>query len=158
MPLIQDDNLYLASNNDKFIKLNLSDGSIIWQSKMSAITSMNLFGNNIFVTNNANQIASVNITNGKVNWLANLGMINKQKKETPMFFLAVQMTYRDKQLILNAITNNGAMYKFPFIDDNHLFSIDPIITKMQKNIQYISSSKSNPYLVTNREIFIMNNK
>lgn len=152
-PVVDHNNLYIATGLGKLIKLNLETGGIIWQVDAEDIQSMSLIGNGLFITNNARQIAALNPTTGQVKFVADLNDGKDPKKLKSSIFLVpfIGQDSSGKQN-LNVISANGILYSFTLSDDAHLNTM-PNIIKITKNIRYYGvTTNNNLYFSTDRKI------
>lgn len=111
-PIIRDQYIYIASNNGFILKIDLTNASIIWKSKVQDVTSMNIFGNSIFLTNNARQIASLSILDGSVIWTNNLTDAKNQKSKNLV----------KPSLFTSPLATNHGVYVFSSDGHGFLFS------------------------------------
>lgn len=71
-PLFDNNYLYVASSNGKFMKINIDTGLTVYIENYDDIHSMSMAGNYIFFTNNARQLVAISKDTGKPIWAANL--------------------------------------------------------------------------------------
>ncbi|HJD56127.1 MAG TPA: PQQ-binding-like beta-propeller repeat protein [Rickettsia endosymbiont of Pyrocoelia pectoralis] len=152
-PVVDHNNLYIATGLGKLIKLNLETGGVIWQVDAEDVQSMSLIGNSLFITNNARQIAAFNPTTGQVKFVADLNDGKDPKKLKSSVFLAPFASQDDSgKQNLNVISANGILYSFNLSDDANLNAI-PNIVKIIKNIRYYGlTTNNNLYFSTDRKI------
>ena len=112
-PIVSNNALYLASNNDYLEKINLNDASISWSRKVEDVISMNLSGNTLFVTNNARQLAAISDDDGSVIWVKDLISPDKMNKKRDNLNLANFTT---------PIISKDSIYIFSSIGDGFKFS------------------------------------
>ena len=153
-PIIDGNNIYIASSTDKLIKMDLVTGSITWQIAASDIQSISLYGNNIFLATNARQVASISTIDGKVVWVADLGLPSEGKKGKvkAITFLPPLIGKANNSWALNIIANNGEIYSF-HADNNGSLATTPVVIKTIKNIQYNGfTCCGDSFVVTDKQI------
>jgi outer membrane protein assembly factor BamB len=96
-PIIDGDNIYIASSSGALMKLNIKTGYIYWKRKLSDIQSMNKSGNTIFLTTNAKQVAALNERTGLVIWVTDLSVEGAQTKKS----------YKPVQFLTPVVLNNN---------------------------------------------------
>lgn len=72
MPMIEGENLYIASSANTISKINLKSYETTWEKKFEDVISMSHAGNVLFVTNNARQLACISKDDASVIWVSNL--------------------------------------------------------------------------------------
>ena len=152
-PIIRDNYAYLATSNNKVIKLDLDNGMPAWVKKIDDAQSMNVIGEDIFITNNARQIAALSAHNGKIEWVGNLisSKARSAKKPQPALFQAPFITGTDTETTINVIASNGEFYQFNLNQSGHL-QVEPKITKIKSNAQYywISCCTGKLHIITDK--------
>lgn len=146
-PIVEHDNLYLASNNGKLVKLNIATGVTVWQIEASDIQSMSASGNSIFVTNNARQVAAISKNNGAVKWVADMVNNSGKKHKAAQFLSPFVTAQEDGKWVLNVPSNEGLMYRYA--SNGQYLSIEPVITKIISNVVYSGKSCCGEFYVAN---------
>ncbi|MES2214835.1 MAG: PQQ-binding-like beta-propeller repeat protein, partial [Pseudomonadota bacterium] len=128
-PILDGDNVYIASSSNVLMKLNIATGQTVWKRKLSDIQSMNKSGNTLFITTNAKQVAAINASNGMVVWATDLSIEGAKaaKSNKPVNYLTPVVT--NGQLMIFASDgkmrilspNTGLVEKVVDIDKNALF-------------------------------------
>ena len=155
-PIINGNHVYFATSNGKVLKINLDNGTTIWQRQADDVQSISLFGDNLFITNNARQIASLSTHDGKVKWVGNL--ISEEERKTkrpqPVIFQAPFVSVIDNNgIALNVVASNGQLYQFTQ-DTGGQLPLQPKIVKIEKQARYqwLSCCTGKLHLITAREI------
>lgn len=154
-PIINGNDIYIASSNNKLLKVDLQTGSVIWQSAINDIQSMSLSGNTIFITNNARQAAAISAKNGKVKWEADLDTEKNISKLKPALLFQPFIVKHNGQKTLNIISGDGNLYSF--IQEGTSFNRQATVTPILKHIQYIGNTCcSNMYIVAGNKLVLLN--
>lgn len=151
-PILDEQDLYIATSSNKIIKLNRTDGSVIWETNAFGIESISLISNNLFATNNANQVFALSLINGQVKWVSNLfDYDNKLLKNAIDFLPPFVVVNADKTKSLLVIGDNGKAYYFSF--DDGVLKNEPTVINIINNVLYtMFSCCGDLYLVTNNAI------
>lgn len=154
-PIIYSKYLYLASNVNKLLKLDITTGVKIWERDAHGVQAMNMLGNSIFITNSAKQIAAVDPNDGLVKWTQYLRK-DLQEKTITLNFAPFVTIDNQKQKFLNIATNHETIYSFQFNDNDNGFQITPTLLKTVPGILYIDSINAQQlYFVTNKKILLI---
>ena len=152
-PVIRDNYAYLATSNNRVIKLDLDNGMPAWVKKIDDVQSMSLIGENIFITTNARQIAALSEHSGKVEWIGNLisSKDRSVKKPQPASFQAPFVSGTETETTINVIASNGEFYQFS-LDESCRLQVEPKITKIKSNAKYhwISCCTGKLHIVTKK--------
>lgn len=160
-PVIDGDFVYCASSKGKLTKIDLRDGTVVWEKNAADIHSMMLHENLLYLTNNARQIFAINKNTAKVTWVGRLisAKADKSKKiPVALFhvpFISKNIDAKDgvKFFSLNVIAGNGELYSFR-LDDSGRFPEYPEVISIAKNTRYhwISCCSSKLHLISGNKI------
>jgi len=155
-PIISGNYTYFATSNGKVVKIDLNNGTPVWQKQADDVQSISLFGDNLFITNNARQVASLSIHSGKVKWVGNLISEEERKTKRPApvilqtpFVSAIE----GNRVAVNVVASNGQLYQF-IQDEAGQLPLQPKIVKIEKQVRYqwLSCCTGKLHLITARDI------
>jgi outer membrane protein assembly factor BamB len=106
-PVVEGNNLYIASNSGNLFKIALSNGEIIWRKTIQDIKALSHCGNMLYIVTNAKQMAAISKENGLVKWTLSLRSEKDNKH-------AKAVAYSNPLVINNIIyftTSDGDLFK-----------------------------------------------
>lgn len=118
-PIIDGHSAYISTASGKLMRINLQNGSTLWDRNIKDIQSMSQCGNILCITTNAKQVAAISIDNGSVVWARDLDLSNKKPSTKPIQLMVPVLV--DGQLI--AITSDGKLYNIDISDGTILKTI-----------------------------------
>ncbi|MDR1032033.1 MAG: PQQ-binding-like beta-propeller repeat protein [Holosporales bacterium] len=84
LPVIDGNQVYIASNSGKVVSLNLANGRQLWEQSISGATQTPVLSlNSLFIITNENDLVCLSKTTGAPRWIASLP---KAVKKTPVFW------------------------------------------------------------------------
>ncbi len=108
-PIIDGNNMYVATGNGLLLKIGLENGLVLWQKKVKDVQSMNKSGNILIAVTNAKQVAAFDDATGQVVWVTDFdpAIAAKKKSRQPTQFLT--------PLVINSeivvISSDGQLYQ-----------------------------------------------
>ncbi|MCF8462581.1 MAG: PQQ-binding-like beta-propeller repeat protein [Rickettsiaceae bacterium] len=88
----EDNNFYVALNNDEIVLFKTPNGSIVWKKHMPNVQQMSLMGNILFVVTNGHQLIALDKSTSNTLWVNDIGInarLNERKATSfikPIFF------------------------------------------------------------------------
>ncbi|MGI4775879.1 MAG: PQQ-binding-like beta-propeller repeat protein [Janthinobacterium lividum] len=151
-PVIEGNNVYIASSAGIIAKVDFSTGQILWQIQASDVQSMAIEGNSLFITNNAKQVSAISTNTGKVKWLASIDLTKDNRSGKSIQFLQPMISKKAHGLVLSIVASNANIYNFEFEHSSNML-IESTITKGLKNVNYINvTCCGDTYIVTDKQI------
>jgi outer membrane protein assembly factor BamB len=126
-PIIDGDNVYLATANNLLLKLDLKSGKTLWQKEIQDIQTMNKSGNTLFITTNGRQVAAINDIKGEIIWVTTLINTKEQKNLKPERY-SIPIILNNT---LSLASSSGKVY--------NISPIDGVVTKtfeVSRGIEY----------------------
>jgi outer membrane protein assembly factor BamB len=142
-PIIEGNNLYVASNSGYLFKIVISTGEILWKKSIQDIKSVTLCGNMLYLVTNAKQFAAVNKDSGIIKWVLSLRTEKDVKNAKPVSFSNIILINN----IIHFTTSDGQLFKIDptqgQLIDKTLIASGVISQAVAGNRYYIFTVNSN---------------
>jgi outer membrane protein assembly factor BamB len=133
--------VFIASSAGFLSKINVTDGTVMWQKSIQDVLSMNKFGNLLVLTTNAQEIVALSTGTGEISWVINL--TETMKGYNKPFNLLTPFMIND---VLYILSSNGKLYEIS-LDGNLLKTLD-----IPKNAKFYAVNKDTIYLFSKKNI------
>lgn len=138
-PVVRSGRIYVVGNGGLMMAINIQNGDVIWEKKISSIVDFHVSGNFIYIINNENKLAALSIGDGSVKWIIQLPDYNNIKKpHTKIIYNSVIMA--GGFLIVNSV-------------DGKLLIISPKNGKILKKSNISGSNFHSPIIINNKIYF-----
>lgn len=155
-PIVIDSSAFFAASNGKLLKINLNDGSIVWQKDAEDVQTMSIYGENLLLTNNARQLAIISANTGKVKWVGNLISVKERstKKPKAVLFQTPFVSQVEDKVSLFVLASNGELYQFTQDTNGNLPQQPEIIkTTPGAHYQWLSCCSGKLHIFTDNKVF-----